>query len=61
WLVGKYVWDEDPIVDDAALRKNMISVTPLHYHLTDQHLFETMQEWKLERLHKKKGRSEEDT
>lgn len=54
WLVGKYVWDEDPIVDDVALRKNMISVTPLHYHLTDQRLFETMQEWDIGRLHRKK-------
>ncbi len=53
WLVGKYVWDKDPIVDDAALRKNMISVTPLHYSLTDQSLFEEMQSWNIGRLHRK--------
>jgi 5'-nucleotidase len=46
WLVGTYVWDEDPLVDDTALRGNFISVTPLHYNLTDEELFKTMQSWR---------------
>ncbi|MCB2204842.1 5'/3'-nucleotidase SurE [bacterium] len=54
WLVGEYVWDETPDVDDAALRKNMISVTPLHYSLTDHTLFEQMKDWNISRLHRKR-------
>jgi 5'-nucleotidase len=45
WLVGTYVWDDDPTVDDVALRANMISVTPLHYNLTDEDLYRDMQSW----------------
>ena len=47
WLVGTYVWDPDPLVDDSALRENYISVTPLHYNLTDEGLFDVMKDWKL--------------
>jgi 5'-nucleotidase len=47
WLVGTYVWDTDPLVDDSALQDNHISVTPLHYNLTDEGLFNTMQGWKI--------------
>ena len=54
WLVGEYVWDKDPVVDDSALQRNMISVTPLHYSLTDEALFEQMQDWNIGRLHRKK-------
>ena len=46
WLVGTYVWDDHPLADDLALRKNMISVTPLHYSLTDDRLFDEMASWK---------------
>jgi 5'-nucleotidase len=53
WLVGKYVWDKDPLADDVALRKKMISVTPLHYQLTDHQLFDEMQSWNIHRLMKK--------
>lgn len=52
WLVGEYVWDKDPVVDDSALQRNMISVTPLHYSLTDEALFEQMQDWNIGRLHR---------
>jgi 5'-nucleotidase len=47
WLVGTYVWDTDTLADDSALQENYISVTPLHYNLTDNGLFEAMQSWKL--------------
>ena len=47
WLFGSYVWDTDPTVDDHALRNNAISITPLHYSLTDENLFREMQDWKL--------------
>ncbi|MBE0643192.1 MAG: 5'/3'-nucleotidase SurE [Bacteroidetes bacterium] len=52
WLVGKYVWDDNPLADDVALRANMISVTPLHYSLTDDQLFSDMQTWNIGKLHK---------
>lgn len=48
WLVGTYRWDTDADADDVALRKNMISVTPLHYLLTDESLFRELQEWKFD-------------
>ena len=53
WLVGKYIWDEDITADDVALRNNMISVSPLHYNLTDEPLFDVMQSWKLGSLFRK--------
>jgi 5'-nucleotidase len=46
WLVGTYVWDTDPFADDVALKRNMVSVTPLHFNLTDEGLFEEMKEWR---------------
>lgn len=52
WLVGKYVWDTDPIADDVALKNGLISVTPLHYQLTDHTLFDSMQEWNIPNLMK---------
>lgn len=45
WLVGEYMWDEDPQADDTALRNNMISVSPLHYNLTDESLLTDMRAW----------------
>lgn len=54
WLVGEYVWDDNPLADDIALRGNMISVTPLHYSLTDDQLFSDMQTWNIGKLHPKK-------
>jgi 5'-nucleotidase len=46
WLVGTYMWDTDPEADDVALRSDMITVTPLHYVLTDDTLFRELQDWK---------------
>lgn len=47
WLVGTYMVDDDPMSDDDALARGMISVTPLHYHLTDESLLTELQSWKL--------------
>ena len=47
WLVGTYNWDADTLADDHALKQNYISVTPLHYVLTDEKLFEELNDWKL--------------
>jgi 5'-nucleotidase len=53
WLVGKYMWDTDPLADDVALKNDMISITPLHYVLTDESLFSEMQNWKVEKMFKR--------
>jgi 5'-nucleotidase len=47
WLFGEYMWDTDPHVDDSALRRNAISITPLHYSLTDERLYEELSSWKI--------------
>ncbi|MAT38669.1 MAG: 5'/3'-nucleotidase SurE [Ectothiorhodospiraceae bacterium] len=51
WLRGKYVWDDNPVADDVALRQKKISVTPLHYKLTDHALFDEMTAWDILSLH----------
>lgn len=51
WLVGKYVWDTEPTADDAVLRQNKISITPLHYVLTDENLYREMCSWNVEKLY----------
>jgi 5'/3'-nucleotidase len=56
WLVGKFVWDKDPEADDVALLNKRISVTPLHYQLTDHDLFDAMQDWKIPSMLSKKKR-----
>jgi 5'-nucleotidase len=48
WLYGTYKWDSDPQADDHALQNKLISVTPLHYCLTDDALYAEMAAgWKL--------------
>ncbi len=47
WLVGKYVWDTETDSDDVALQQNKISVTPLHYVLTDESLFNELVKWNI--------------
>jgi len=52
------VWDENPTADDYALRHDMISVSPLHYNLTDEELYGEMEHWDIAKLlRKKKGRA----
>jgi 5'-nucleotidase len=57
WLYGTYMWDSDPLVDDHALKNNMISITPLHYSLTDDALYQEMKSWKMPALRRKKRAS----
>jgi len=47
WLFGNYMWDEAPHADDTALRNNLVSVTPLHYSMTNEELYREMLGWKL--------------
>jgi 5'-nucleotidase len=48
WLTGSMaIKDTDPDTDQIAVRENFISVTPIHYELTDLVLLERMKQWSL--------------
>jgi 5'-nucleotidase len=48
WLTGSMaIKDTDPETDQIAVRDNFISVTPIHYELTDLVLLERMKHWSL--------------
>ncbi len=48
WLTGKMaVLDESKEFDEIAVRENYVSITPIHYDLTDYKLLEVMKEWKI--------------
>jgi 5'-nucleotidase len=50
WLTGKmHVTDTDPDTDQVAIRDRYISVTPIHYALTDSIQLEQMKSWDLSR------------
>lgn len=49
WLTGSRVNFEDSLdVDDGAIHKKYISVTPIHHDLTHYPFIETMKTWKLD-------------
>ncbi|HTX99187.1 MAG TPA: 5'/3'-nucleotidase SurE [Bacteroidota bacterium] len=49
WLTGKMnITDTDPETDQVAIRENFISVTPIHYDLTDASMFEELKRWGLQ-------------
>ncbi len=51
WLTGSMaVRDTDPETDQIAVRENWISITPIHYELTDRVLLERMKHWSLDGL-----------
>lgn len=51
WLTGKMiVTDTDLDADQVAIRNNVVSVTPIHYELTDRRTAELMKAWNIERL-----------
>ena len=51
WLTGKMnVTDTDPETDQIAIREKFVSVTPIHYNLTDMKIFPAIHGWGLERL-----------
>jgi 5'-nucleotidase len=51
WLTGNLLEVDTEIeTDQAAIRKNYISITPIHFDLTDYDTFERMKKWKIERL-----------
>ena len=51
WLTGKMIInDVDPLTDQVAVAENFVSVTPIHYELTDEGTRGLMAAWGVERL-----------
>jgi 5'-nucleotidase len=51
WLTGNLMEvDTEMETDQAAIRKNYVSVSPIHFDLTDYETFERMKNWKIENL-----------
>ncbi len=55
WLIGKmYELDNEIDFDQAAVKQNYISVTPIHFDLTDYESFDEMKKWEIEKLYDEK-------
>ncbi len=53
WLTGSLMeTDEKPDSDQFATKKNYVSITPIHFDLTDYPTYDSMQNWKIENLMK---------
>lgn len=51
WLTGNLLEvDTEADIDQVAIRKNYVSITPIHFDLTDYESFEKMKSWKIENL-----------
>jgi len=51
WLTGKLnIIDIDPDIDQIAIQNKYVSVTPIHYNLTDKAMLDQMKNWGLEDL-----------
>jgi 5'-nucleotidase len=48
WLTGKKMTlDKEEDVDDVAVARNKVSITPIHYDLTDYAFLEEIKKWKV--------------
>ena len=53
WLTGNLIeTDKELLTDQFAIRNNYVSVTPIHFDLTDYKTYESMKSWKIENLFK---------
>jgi len=51
WLTGRMnVTDTEEDVDEVAIHSRYVSVTPIHYDLTDRRMLDTMKTWGIEKL-----------
>ena len=51
WLTGRmHVTDTDPETDQIAIGNNFVSITPIHYDLTDRTMLAAMRGWNIESL-----------
>ncbi|MBC8183899.1 5'/3'-nucleotidase SurE [candidate division KSB1 bacterium] len=49
WLTGQKVkLEKDPDVDDRAILNNKISITPVHFDLTNHDYLDELRDWKIE-------------
>lgn len=49
WLTGsKMSFEDDDNVDDGAIEKNLVSITPIHYDLTNHSYLEELKGWTAE-------------
>ena len=50
WLTGKLVEIEDELhTDQIAIKNNFVSITPIHFDLTDYDTYEAMKSWNIEK------------
>ena len=50
WLTGKLVEIEDELhTDQLAIKNNFVSVTPIHFDLTDYDTYEELKKWNIEK------------
>jgi 5'-nucleotidase len=48
WLTGsKLEIEESSDVDDGAIEQNMVSITPIHYDLTNHRMLEKLKKWRI--------------
>jgi 5'-nucleotidase len=51
WLTGNLMEMDTALdIDQAAIKKNYVSVSPIHFDLSDYNTFNMMKEWKIENL-----------
>ena len=51
WLKGDLLeLDSDDDIDQRAVLNNKVSITPIHYDLTDYAMFEAMKQWDINSL-----------
>ena len=51
WLTGNLMeLDTDLDIDQAAIKSNYVSISPIHFDLSDYKTFSMMKEWKIENL-----------
>lgn len=54
WLTGKmYETDKTLEADHFALKNNYVSITPIHFDLTDYKTYEMLKQWDISNLNKK--------
>ena len=51
WLTGNLTEaDKDPDIDQVAVKNKYVSITPIHFDLTDYEIFKQMKSWGLEEM-----------
>jgi 5'-nucleotidase len=51
WLTGSLVLADTEIdKDQAAVKQNYVSITPIHFNLTDYETYEEMKNWEIEKV-----------